>query len=81
MHRDSSAGYLLFEGLISTEQQLLPRLASRIEGWFDLHSARKGPIVQKSAISLAKGTPCATHWSMMFPLTSARRYTLASRAR
>ena len=29
----------------------------------------------------AKGTPCATHWSMMFTLTCARRYTFASRER
>ena len=29
----------------------------------------------------AKGTPCAAHWSMMLTETSARRWTLASRAR
>ena len=31
--------------------------------------------------SRANGTPCATHWSMMFTLISASRYTFASRAR
>ena len=31
--------------------------------------------------SRANGTPCATHWSMMLPDTSARRCTLASLAR
>lgn len=34
-----------------------------------------------SAYVNTKGTPCATHWSMMLALTSAKRYTLASRAR
>ena len=35
----------------------------------------------KGGDSRANGTPCATHWSMMLPLSSASRYTLASRAR
>ena len=44
MHRHSSGCDLLFEGLISAQQELLSRLAARVEGSFDLHATER-PIV------------------------------------
>src|SRR6266849_9309127 len=44
MHRHSSGCDLLFEGLISAQQELLSSLASRIKGPFYLHAAER-PIV------------------------------------
>src|SRR5260370_37558327 len=49
MHCYSSGCDLLLEGLISTQQELLSSLASRVECPFDLHAA-EGPIVQKPAV-------------------------------
>src|SRR5260370_35894068 len=53
MHCHSSGSDLLLEGLISTQQELLSSLASRVEGPFDLHAA-EGPIVQKPAVFSCK---------------------------
>src|SRR5690242_13586205 len=49
MHCDCACCNLLFERLISAEQQLLSRLTSRIKCSRNLHAA-KGPIVKKPAI-------------------------------
>src|ERR1700730_13020314 len=53
MHCHSSGCDLLFEGLISAQQELLSSLSSRIEGPFDLHAA-EGPIIEKSAVFSCK---------------------------
>ncbi len=65
---------------IGPEQELLAGLAARIEGSRHLGSA-KGAVGEKPAYSRAKGTPCATHWSMMLTETSASLWVLASRER
>jgi hypothetical protein len=56
----------------SAQQQLLARLAARVEGARHLRAAERA-VASTPPYSRANGTPCATHWSMMFTLISASR--------
>src|SRR5690606_27565752 len=71
IHGNLSHSHLTHKRTVGSQQQLLPSLAGRVKGSLHLHPS-EGPVTEKSPYSRAKGTPCATHWSMMFPLTSAR---------
>jgi hypothetical protein len=54
------------ERLVGAEQQLLAGLAAGVEGARDLGAAEAERLSSRPPYSRAKGTPWATHWSMMF---------------
>ena len=69
---DGAGGDLPLQGLVRTDEELLAGLAAGVEGARDLDPP-KDRLSRSPPYSRAKGTPWATHWSMMFALTSARR--------
>jgi hypothetical protein len=52
------------ERLVGADQQLLAGLAARIKRTRHLRAA-EGAVVEQAAVFPAKGTPCATHWSII----------------
>ena len=73
IHLDLPSGNLRAERLVGTTEKLLAGLPSGIEGPRDLRAAEGAVCQEATGASRAKGTPCATHWSMIEALTSARR--------
>jgi transcriptional regulator GlxA family with amidase domain len=65
---------------MENNREFVPWIIQQYKGGAEIVSFCVGAFFL-AGTGLLKGRQCATHWSMMFTLTSARRYTLPSRAR
>ena len=54
MHLESARGDLTLQGLVRADEQLLPRLAPRVEGAGDLHPAERA-VVEQPAVLAGEG--------------------------